>query len=168
MGLWMDWRWISGVCTIEPIFFLIGLTFVPESPYYLVKKGQLNLLLSLTPSIIIQLNYTGRQSDANIALIWLRGSRYNVKKELHQIQSRVDNDSIEASQLSDISRPWNYKPVMIGVILMTLQQFSGMNGISFNAAEIFRIANLNLDRLIGVVLINFVQVFDCKYLALIW
>jgi SP family facilitated glucose transporter-like MFS transporter 8 len=39
MGLWMDWRWLSVVCTIEPVIFLVGLIFVPESPYFLVKKG---------------------------------------------------------------------------------------------------------------------------------
>ena len=41
---------------------------------------------------------------------------------------------------------------------MSLQQFSGMNAVSFNAAEIFRIANFKYNRLIGVVLINIVQV----------
>lgn len=41
MGLWLEWRWMSAICTIEPILFLIGLFFVPESPYYLVKNGQL-------------------------------------------------------------------------------------------------------------------------------
>ena len=39
LGLWLDWRWISSICTIEPILFLIGLSFIPESPYYLAKKG---------------------------------------------------------------------------------------------------------------------------------
>jgi hypothetical protein len=40
MGLCFDWRWLSALCTIEPLILLVGLFFVPESPYFLVKKGQ--------------------------------------------------------------------------------------------------------------------------------
>ncbi|KAI9554051.1 hypothetical protein GHT06_019323 [Daphnia sinensis] len=138
MGLWMDWRWISVVCTIEPIIFLIGLIFIPESPYYLVKKG--------------------RHSDACGALCWLRGSNYNIKPELYQIECRVQEDSNKAYQLSDIYQPWLLKPILIGVVLMALQQFSGLNALSFNAAEIFRMADINFNRLICVVIINAVQV----------
>lgn len=41
MGLNMNWRSISAVCTVEPILFFISLLLVPESPYFLVKHGQL-------------------------------------------------------------------------------------------------------------------------------
>ncbi len=41
---------------------------------------------------------------------------------------------------------------------MIVQQFSGLNALLFNAADIFRLANFNFDRLIGVVLINVAQV----------
>ena len=39
LGLCMHWRWLSVVCTIQPIIFLLGLVFIPESPYFLIKKG---------------------------------------------------------------------------------------------------------------------------------
>lgn len=42
---------------------------------------------------------------------------------------------------------------------MTLQQFSGLNALSFNAAEIFRVADFTFNRLICVVIINAVQVY---------
>ncbi len=51
-----------------------------------------------------------------------------------------------------------FKPILIGVALMIVQQFSGLNALLFNAADIFRLANFNFDRLIGVVLINVAQV----------
>ena len=92
------------------------------------------------------------------SLAFLRGSRYNIKSELHQIENRVLEDSREPYQMSDVFQPWVFKPVLIGVVLMILQQFSGLNAVSFNAAEIFRMANFNFDRLIGVVLINAAQV----------
>ncbi|XP_046650205.1 solute carrier family 2, facilitated glucose transporter member 8-like isoform X3 [Daphnia pulicaria] len=138
MGLWMHWRWLSVICTIEPIIFLVGMICVPESPYFLMRKG--------------------KQSEALEALVWLRGSTYNIKAELHQIETRVLEDSKETCKISDVCQPWVFKPVLIGVVLMLLQQFSGLNALSFNAAEIFRLANFSFDRLIGVVLINVAQV----------
>lgn len=51
---------------------------------------------------------------------------------------------------------------------MLLQQFSGVNAAAFNAAEIFRLAELSYDRLIGVVLINTVQVFKVYQTAIDW
>ena len=38
-GLGMDWRLISAVSTVFPLIFLLSMMYVPESPYYLVKKG---------------------------------------------------------------------------------------------------------------------------------
>lgn len=39
LGLGLDWRWISAICAIDPLIFLVAMIFMPESPYYLVKKG---------------------------------------------------------------------------------------------------------------------------------
>lgn len=78
---------------------------------------------------------------------------------MYQIECRVQEDDKEAYQLSDLYQPWLLKPILIGVVLMTLQQFSGLNALSFNAAEIFRVADFTFNRLICVVIINAVQVY---------
>ena len=98
------------------------------------------------------------QSDAFGSLVWLRGSAYNIKAELHQIETRILEDSKETCKISDVCQPWVFKPILIGVALMIVQQFSGLNALLFNAADIFRLANFSFDRLIGVVLINVAQV----------
>jgi SP family facilitated glucose transporter-like MFS transporter 8 len=67
-------------------------------------------------------------------------------------------DSQEIAKLSDFYKPWVFKPILIGVALMIIQQFSGLNAASFNATEIFRMADLNFNRLFGVVAISAVQV----------
>nr|CAH0110449.1 unnamed protein product [Daphnia galeata] len=90
--------------------------------------------------------YIGRQSDARRAMEWLRGPHYSIEAELNQIKARVLEDSLEAPKLSDFYQPWVFKPILIGVALMILQQFSGLNAASFNASEIFRIANLDFNR----------------------
>ena len=88
----------------------------------------------------------------------LRGPHYSIEAELNQIKARVLEDSLEVPKLSDFYQPWVFKPILIGVALMILQQFSGLNAASFNASEIFRIANLDFNRLIGVVVISAVLV----------
>ncbi len=89
---------------------------------------------------------------------WLRGPSYSIEAEIDQIKTRVLDDSREAPKLSDFYKPEVFKPILIGVALMILQQFSGLNAASFNASEIFRIADLDFNRLIGVVVISAVQV----------
>ena len=34
-----DWRWISIICAFIPLFLAVAMVFVPESPYWLLKKG---------------------------------------------------------------------------------------------------------------------------------
>ena len=35
-----DWRWISAISGVQPLLFLVGVVFVPDSPYFLVKQGK--------------------------------------------------------------------------------------------------------------------------------
>jgi len=95
---------------------------------------------------------------------WLRGPSYSIEAEINQIEARVLEDSRESPKISDFYQPGVFKPILIGVALMVLQQFSGLNAASFNASEIFRIADLDFNRLIGVVVISAVQVifYSCN------
>lgn len=56
MGLWMNWRWITGICTLEPVIFIFGLLLIPESPYFLVKNGLLFSLIVPGQNKIIVIN----------------------------------------------------------------------------------------------------------------
>lgn len=73
----------------------------------------------------------------------------------------------ETTRVTDLFQPSVYKPCLIGILLMIFQQFSGMNAVLFNAAEIFRVVDPNFDQLVGVVLINVVQVFMTKLTILV-
>lgn len=44
IGLGLTWRWISVVCAALPLVMLCCMLLVPESPYYLVKKGNCRFL----------------------------------------------------------------------------------------------------------------------------
>lgn len=102
--------------------------------------------------------------DGMRALARLRGSSYDIKAELNQIERRIEIDIKETARIADLFKPSVYKPVLIGVILMTLQQFSGASAIAFNSTKIFHLAEFSYNLLIGVVLINAIQVFKSVFL----
>nr|CAH0110442.1 unnamed protein product [Daphnia galeata] len=134
---WLDWRWISAICTVFPVLVLVGVVFVPDSPYFLVKQGRLE--------------------EAEVALLWLRGQNYNyVKAELSRIEALIMEDAAQESRFSDIIKPAVYKPVLIGIGLMVFQQLSGINAALFNSVEIFRLSGSSLDGLVSAVILNFV------------
>ncbi|XP_046452128.1 facilitated trehalose transporter Tret1-2 homolog [Daphnia pulex] len=134
---WLDWRWISAICTIFPVVVLVGVIFVPDSPYFLVKQGRLD--------------------EAEGSLLWLRGNNHNyVKAELSRIEALVAEDAAQDFKFSDIIRPGVYKPVLIGIGLMVIQQLSGINAALFNSVDIFRLSGSSLDGLVSAVILNFV------------
>ena len=77
----------------------------------------------------------GRLGSAREALIWLRGSAYNIEAELSQIRNRVRVDESLSFRLSDVFRPWAYKPILIGITIIMFLQFSGLNAAIFNAVR---------------------------------
>lgn len=101
----------------------------------------------------------GRHGDAETSLLRLRGSDYNVKAELSRIEAIVVEDASQESRFSDLLRPGVYKPLLIGVGLMVLQQVSGINAALFNSVEIFRLSGSSLDGLVSAVILNFVLVW---------
>ena len=40
LGIALYWRWISVICAAFSVPFFVAVWFVPESPYYLAKKGK--------------------------------------------------------------------------------------------------------------------------------
>lgn len=46
-GLWVDWRLISAIMAVFPVVFVLCMIYIPESPYYLIKKGMLRKFQSL-------------------------------------------------------------------------------------------------------------------------
>ncbi len=86
-------------------------------------------------TIIFHLN-SGRLGSARVALIWLRGSAYNVEAELSQIRNRIHMDQSLSFRWSDLFRPWAYKPILIGIAIIMLFQFSGLNAAIFNTVGI--------------------------------
>ncbi|XP_050298111.1 facilitated trehalose transporter Tret1-like isoform X2 [Anthonomus grandis grandis] len=95
---------------------LVGVPFMPDSPYYLLTKG--------------------KHEKAKKHLQWLRG-REDVDKELEAIAIAVERQKSERGRPQDlfISKS-NRKAVIVMTVLNTAQHFSGMAVILMNLHSI--------------------------------
>lgn len=123
---WMGseaWRWMFWVEIVPSSIFLLSLLFIPESPRYLVKKGD-----SLKAEMILN-NVFG--------LI-------NANKKVKQIQQTIKTH--RNSQLSDLfqENTKRLKPlVYVGIGLAAFQQLTGINVIFYYGATLWQAAGFS-------------------------
>ncbi|KAM3955144.1 solute carrier family 2 member nebulosa isoform 2-T2 [Aphomia sociella] len=127
------------LCTLIPIIFGIVFFFMPESPNYLVVKGQ--------------------NDEAREALIRLRGREYDVDSELNILKAKAEearNNPVSFS--SAITKRSALKALLICYALMLFQQLSGINAVIFNSAAIFASAGATIPSAISSIIIGVIQV----------
>jgi SP family arabinose:H+ symporter-like MFS transporter len=108
------WRYMLGSGTIPAVLFLVLLMIVPESPRWLVKKGN--------------------DEDALDTLEKVNGP-IEGKNVLNEIKDSIRQ---EVGTLSDLFSK-RFKPALvIGVILAVFSQITGINAIIYYAPEIFK------------------------------
>ncbi|CAK7340802.1 unnamed protein product [Dovyalis caffra] len=118
IGAFVSWRILALIGTIPCIVQIVGLFFIPESPRWLAKIG--------------------RGKECETALQCLRGHKADISDEVAEIRDYTET----IQQLSEASIfelfQWKYAhSLIVGVGLMVLQQFGGVNGIAFYASSIF-------------------------------
>src|SRR5262249_23571769 len=110
------WRWMFGVTAVPALIFLIGMSFVPESPRWLSKNGKSQL--------------------ARAVLKKIGGEKYSLTA-LADIEATLVNE-VEAVNFRDLLEPKMKKVLLLGVALAVLQQWCGINVIFYYAKDIFR------------------------------
>ncbi|XP_057439424.1 sugar transporter ERD6-like 5 [Lotus japonicus] len=118
IGAFVNWRILALIGAIPCFAQLLSLPFIPDSPRWLAKVGHL------------------KESDS--ALQRLRGKNADVHQEAAEIRDYTETlqRQTEASIIGLFQ--WKYMTSLtIGVGLMILQQFGGINGIVFYANSIF-------------------------------
>lgn len=142
LGNVFGWRGLSLSGIILSIPFLIMIWFIPETPRFLISKGD--------------------GKGARKALQWLRGSSTNVDKEFNELDKmQQDSDDNNESVLILFSLN-NLKLLGIVLGLMLFQQFSGINAVIFYTTRIFKESGSTLEEsicttIVGVV--NFISTF---------
>ena len=129
-----NWRWMFSSGAVPAILFFIFVFFVPESPRWLLSKGQVEKAKAILTKI----------------------SSSNVDLEVKEIQTRAK--SAVKGTFSDLLQPGIFSLVMLGITIAVFQQISGANAIFFYAPIIFEKAGMNVkDQLMQQIMIGFIN-----------
>lgn len=132
-----DWRWMLGVEAIPSVLFMALLSFIPESPRWLiVKRGDevsaRNILQQVDPANV----------DTSVIAI---------KAEFEQAKQSKANTFFSKKY---------FTPIMLAVVFAFLNQVSGINAIIYYAPRIFEMTGLGnssaLISTVGIGVINLV------------
>ena len=113
------WRGMFLILCLPSILFLFLLIKVPESPRWLVAVN--------------------KRAEAKKILYTIRPQE-NADKELSDIESAKNKSDIKSLSLLN---PSVRIPLVIGIVLAILQQFSGINAIIYYGPSIFQLAGIN-------------------------
>ncbi|XP_058224098.1 sugar transporter ERD6-like 5 isoform X2 [Rhododendron vialii] len=124
IGTFISWRMLALIGTIPCVLQLLGLFFIPESPRWLAKND--------------------RWLDCEAALQRLRGQSANITEESTEIRDYTETlQKLAAAKVLDLFQRKYAHSLIVGVGLMVLQQFGGVNGIAYYASDIFESAGFS-------------------------
>ncbi|MBQ6578623.1 MAG: sugar porter family MFS transporter [Bacteroidales bacterium] len=138
------WRGMLGCETIPDILFLLVIFFIPESPRWLIVKGQDSKALG-----ILQLIY-GSDEEASNGLSETKSS----------IQGEVK------TEWKTLLEPGIFMAVLIGSAIAILGQFMGVNAVLYYGPKIFADAGFE-DPLFSTVLVGVVNMLTTVVALLI-
>ncbi|HJO92625.1 MAG TPA: sugar porter family MFS transporter [Victivallales bacterium] len=119
-----DWRLMLGVIVIPSIVMLIGVIFIPKSPRWLMLKG--------------------KEKDAKNVLESTRESDEEVEFVLTEIKESIKVDSSKKETgWTMLRKPYFLKVLFLGIFIMILTQFSGINAIIYYSGNIFKTAGFS-------------------------
>ena len=118
-----SWRWMFGLGAVPSAVFLIGVTWLPESPRWLMKAGQ-------PEKAKVILNKIGSPDFAEMTFKAVEKSLVGATKQSY------------AMVFEKAVRP----AVVVGVTLAVFQQFCGINVVFNYTSTIFESVGANLNR----------------------
>lgn len=125
---WLDkifvsevWRGMLGMEAIPAVLFFIIIFFIPESPRWLILKGQ--------------------DTKAVDILERIYNSVAEAKSQLKETKSVLTSET--RSEWSLLMKPGIFKAVIVGVCIAILGQFMGVNAVLYYGPSIFENAGLS-------------------------
>lgn len=130
------WRGMLGSGTIPAVLFFVIIFFIPESPKWLITKGQ------------------GEKATKVLSHIYLTGER--MRKEYEITTASISSE--KKSEWKTLLSPGILKAVIIGSAIAILGQFMGVNAVLYYGPEIFGKAGIaGGDALLSQVLVGTVN-----------
>ncbi|XP_008560800.1 facilitated trehalose transporter Tret1 isoform X1 [Microplitis demolitor] len=130
---------LSLISAVVPLIFFGVFFFMPETPTYYLKKGQIN--------------------EARESYRWLRGPDYNIEPELEaQNEALAEANRNQVSFLTAVRSKAAVKGLFIAFGLMLFQQLSGVNAIIFYSGSIFETAGSTMNSDVATIVVGSMQV----------
>ena len=134
------WRPMFYVGVIPAIILLIGMFFLPETPRFLFSKG--------------------KEDEARRILQRIEDPRL-VEASIKKMKEEVARDKENQISPKEILKPWLRNALIIGIGIMFVQQFVGINTVIYYSPEIFEQAGFATvdSQLTATVVVGVVNVF---------
>lgn len=119
------WRWMFLVGFIPAALMLVGMFFLPETPRWLISKGQ---------------EERGRRILKKVEEPGL------VEEAIQSIKDDIARNS-ESASYRELFKPWLRNALIIAVGIMFFQQSTGINTILYYSPKIFKMAGVESNTL---------------------
>jgi sugar porter (SP) family MFS transporter len=139
------WRWMFTAVALPSAVFFLGSLFIPESPRWLVKNGNVE---------------RARMTLARI------GGDEHAEAEVRDIQNTIAQEEVQHVRFQDLLEPKMVKILLVGVTLAVLQQWSGINVIFNYAEEIFQKAGYGVSSILFNIVITGVVMLLFTFIAI--
>ncbi|KAL1449888.1 hypothetical protein WDU94_002360 [Cyamophila willieti] len=135
VGSWASVFGLTMICATLPIFFVGLMILMPESPQFHLKKN--------------------RVKKAKESLQWFRGSEKDVESEITDMQNSLEKErSDKVPLMQAFSTPAAKRGLLIGLGVMFIQQFGGINAVVFYTVKIFKDAGSSLDANLATIIVG--------------
>ncbi|MFC4030781.1 sugar porter family MFS transporter [Streptomyces polygonati] len=105
------WRWMFAGAVVPAAILIAGLTFLPETPRWLLNAGQEEQARAVLAS-----THSGADDD--------------IEAEVAAIREVIRLDAEQTYRLRDLGRKWVRPMLFVALLLAVGQQFSGVNAIN--------------------------------------
>lgn len=117
-----NWRWMFTSGALPAMFFFGCVFLVPESPRWLLSKGQVDRATAVLKKITVP---------------------HRVNEEIKSMSVVIHGEV--KGKLTDLIQPGVFFLVMLGIGIAVFQQISGANAVFFYAPIIFEKAGMNIE-----------------------
>ena len=152
VGAFLSWRTLAWLCLCVPLLAIPCLALLPHTPAYLLSRG--------------------REDEARKAVQFYRGPNTElVEAEMERLRGVLTQEERSTTNnlgLSAILFSREYrKPLALSILLMIMQQFSGIKVISSYIVQIFHNAGSEFDANICSIVVGVIQVTGTSVAVLV-
>lgn len=151
LGAFLSWRQTAMVNALVPVFCLIFLSFIPESPIWLLAKN--------------------KPKKARESIAWLRGwtSLDNVDEEFEELSKKIKEEqefrdkNTSKSMFACVKfllKKEIYWPLAVVCYTFFLAYFNGSETVTIYAIEIFKAFQTTIDEYFATVLLGLIQLLS--------